>query len=387
MNVVFVITSSEDNAKGGHFRSCLTIAKSLRRKGVNIRILNVGLVLSPIFRQCDVVVDFIDIKAYSWPYKFYSFYKNIKDRTKETKVLAFDFFSFFLVRTVCFFTKHPFGYFRCGGPNLRYFPYSKWVFCFSLESYSCFVGRFPKSIVYLFPNRVEKLTSHSNGKLRRILNNKYPIILRVGRLVTNYADINKTCLNLSRFLHSMNIPHNLVFIGYPENYHSNYFLNFKAECDLNLNATLLTTPEFTANAALFLSEADLVVGTGRGAMEAIVEKRIVAVFSKSHNIPVLLQSPEIFNSSLDFNFSLRNDLSFVNSELNRVSMVELFLNRSYSYEVLSFLNDRRKLFDVDEVAGEYMNAFYEMTYDDESHFVDGLKHFLKMFLFKAISLR
>lgn len=387
MNLIFVITSSDKDAKGGHFRSCLTIARSLQRRGAIIKIVNIGVVPSPVFRQEYVDVEYIDINAFNWPLRLFSMLKVIKACPKGSRILAFDFFSFFIIRTVCFFTKHPFGYFRCGGPNFKYFPFSRWIFCFSRESYSFFVDRFPSSFIYLFPNRVEKRSDQSNGRLRDILKNNHPIVLRIGRLVANYSAINDVCLNLSRLLNEKNILHNMVFIGYADDYNSDDFIRFKRDCDANANVRLLTDPEFTENAARFLSEANLVIGTGRGAMEAVVENRLVAVFSRSHDIPVLLESQEIFEASLTFNFSLRNNLSNVNCDINKENIISLFSNHTYASDVLEFVHSRRKYFDIDEIADEYLSVFARMSYDNEVSLKDYLKHFALMFLPKALSLR
>jgi len=387
MKLLFVITSSDKSAKGGHFRSCLTIAKAMRRGGAKVKILNIGLVSSPVFSQDFVEVEFININVFNGTIKFFNILREIILTKKETRVLAFDFFAFFIVRIGCLLSKNPFGYFRCGGPNLDYFPVSKWIFCFSKESYTFFTNRFSKSVVYLYPNRIEKRCTFSNGELRAIVKNDFPIVLRIGRLVSNYYPINLASLKLSRLLNEMRILHNMVFIGYPDDFDSIEFARFKEECDSMPNVWLLTEIQHTENAAYFLNEASLVIGTGRGAMEAIVENRVVAVFSDSHELPVLVESSEVFEHSLNFNFSLRNRIAFVNEDTNLKNIVELFNNRIYPVKVGDFLQSRRKQLDIDEVIDDYLRAFEDMSYDSEFNFYDLYKHFSKMFFPKLLLLR
>lgn len=385
MNIVFVITSSDKEAKGGHFRSCLTIARSLKRNGVNVRIINIGVILSPVFQQNYVEVDFVKVRFFNFPFVLFSLYKKTCFSSHNQKLLAFDFFSFFYVRILSSFTKTPSGYFRCGGTNLNYFPFSKWIFCFSQENYSYIVKRFTNSNIYLFPNRIEKISSCSGRRLRDLVNNNYPIILRVGRFVSNYTEINKTCLNLSSTLNSLNIPHNMIFIGYGNK--TQEFLRFKNDCDSNPSVLLLTEKEFTENASNFLPESFLVVGTGRGAMEAIVEGRLVAVYSRCHNLPVLLESFNILEATSHYNFSLRNILGSVDGEVNKERLINVFLDNTYSVIVTDFIKTYRKLYDIDEIIMEYIMAFRLMKYDQKIYILDFLKHFFKMFLPKLALLK
>ena len=346
MNLLFVISSSNKGANGGHFRSCLTIAKAMKRAGAEIKILNIGVVPSPVFSQEFVDVEYINVNARNWPIRLLIIFKIILNADKATRVLAFDFFSFFFVRVACYISKNPFGYFRCGGPNLNYFPFSKWIFCFSKESYIYFHKKFINSNIYLFPNRIEKSDSFSNGELREIVQNDFPIVLRIGRLVSNYNAINFASLKLSRILNELKVRHNLIFIGYPDGFDSIDYIRFKEECVSMPNVWLLTDIRYTKEASRFLKEASLVVGTGRGAMESVVSERSVAVYSESHDVPVLVNSAEVFNQSLNMNFSLRNNLGFVDADTNLKNLIELLNNRSYQDQVLDFLKSRKDEFDI-----------------------------------------
>ena len=77
MNLLFVISSSNKGANGGHFRSCLTIAKAMKRAGAEIKILNIGVVPSPVFSQEFVDVEYINVNARNWPIRLLIIFKII----------------------------------------------------------------------------------------------------------------------------------------------------------------------------------------------------------------------------------------------------------------------------------------------------------------------
>ena len=125
------------------------------------------------------------------------------------------------------------------------------------------------------------------------------------------------------------------------------------------NVWLLTDIRYTKEASRFLKEASLVVGTGRGAMESVVSERSVAVYSESHDVPVLVNSAEVFNQSLNMNFSLRNNLGFVDADTNLKNLIVLLNNRSYQDQVLDFLKSRKDEFDMDEVVDDYLKSLVD----------------------------
>ncbi|WP_256003249.1 hypothetical protein [Pedobacter deserti] len=385
LKVLFFITSSDTSAKGGHFRSCLTLANSLSKE-VEIEIINIGKVRSPVFDQNEIKVTFIKMNLVNFIRNISLFSRQIAS-DDNAKLVAFDFFAYFFVRNIALFRKLPVAFVRCGGKNPAYSPFSSTVFTFSKENYDHYVKNeiFNKSNIILVPNRIKKLDEKElkRSSIRKVVGNDHPIILRVGRIVANYQQVNDSAIKLSRFLNANAIPHNLVFIGYPDVPGSIIYNELKKEVDKSENIFLLDTPDFTNKSSIFLNEADLVVGTGRGAMEAIVESRPLAVYSRSAELPVIVNSDEIFYEAFNRNFSKRVSLSLASISGYEGDILAFFNDKAVKQSVLRYQKTKRQYFDIDLARGLYIDGFLKMKYDHQVRIFDYLKHF-KIFWMKII---
>lgn len=378
MKVFFFITSSDRSAKGGHFRSCLTIAESLR-DDMEVEIINIGSFKSPVFEQSAVPVRFYPVNWSNWISQTRRIARYVRS-AGEARMLSFDFFSFFVARTVSRLTRVPGAFIRCGGRNPSYSPQSPAIFCFSRENYDFYRRLHPRLPIYLVPNRVAPARlAAPDGSLRRRVGNDAPIILRIGRFVPNYELVNRSTLALSRFLTHEGVAHNLVFIGYPDDPGARLYAELHEAAATHANIFVLETPDFTENAARFIGEAQLIIGTGRGAMEAFMTGVPVAVFAKNSELPVLLSGEAVLEDAFAANFSQRAVIGTFDAERNKNELLDFFTRPGFAEQVVRFQKEQERQFNVEYVRPVYREALAALTYRRQSA-SDWLRHLWKVFL-------
>jgi hypothetical protein len=201
--------------------------------------------------------------------------------------------------------------------------------------------------------------------------------------VVNYQPVNVAAVDLSRFLTQNNIPHNLVFIGYPDNVNASHYTELREKINNANNIHILNEDRFTQNAVKYVNQASLVIGTGRGAMEAIVEDVPLAIFSKSNPLPVIVNSNEIFNEAFENNFSKRVKITGLNTTEVENTLISFFRDKDINRAVRRFQESKKEYFDINYVVGTYLKGISEMKYETKARVIDYFRH-SKIFISKLI---
>lgn len=253
---------------GGHYFSMKAILAASLFK--NTDIIEIGYSQSPIISSLQKY-DFVE----------YSLIRHIQAIRKlksklslydEVNVFCFDVFSFILLKDM---SKHldtsiNLTLVKCGGPDpTLYYPPIENLVCFSEENYNFFTNRNDdgRKCISLIPNRVSKAELSFNQKIdEEIVNIKGVKILCIARIGIEYKKKIELAYKLKEKLKSNGLNCTLIVIG--SVVQNDVFEHIKVA--LTNDIVWLTAPKYTESASDFIDLFDIVVGTGRGAVEALL---------------------------------------------------------------------------------------------------------------------
>lgn len=380
--ILFVITSSRDSNSGfgGHYYSLLTYVEVLKTY-FNIYILHYSEEKESI----------LDQKIGDSP--FYIKTNNIDsfDIEKINPSIVI-FFGASYIKT--YSLKHkliklaiPVIGLKPGGKKPKYYPFYDYIICFSKNDYDWFTNYYTfnkvSNIIYL-PNRV--LKHPPNNKRIDQLSITSPIqlnLLRVSRINNTYYESFIKTINLHKKLKKNNINVNTVIVGNCEDIS---ILNRLYEIIINIpNITILTDSKYTNNAVELIPLFNVVAGIGRGFMEAVAQNTIVLGFSKSYDIPVLVDKTNYYDFKKN-NFSLRVEWIGGTEEEEYLKIIKT-LNKStdnLNYMYKKFLDD----YDAMKIIYVFKKTFYSRKLSFKYKFYDWFIYYnfkLKIFIRKFYS--
>lgn len=312
MNILYTAFSIRKGL-GGHLRSLKQIKEEVSKYHRCYTII-FGQIESPIFID-DKTSIFINIKTFS----FYSIRKKINKYLilNEIDIIhAFDKHSYKLIQLG---KNLPKLLTLCGGPNPKHYPYAKHLTCFSLENYNYFskLSIFKNSSLTLIPNRVKKFESNYSliQELERKIGKKPKdiILLRITRIGNEYKKSINQSINLLRLLQSSNENNNFKLLIIGSVYDKITYRAIRNETKNIQNLFFITDDKFTKESKLLIDIADIVIGTGRGLMEASSKGKILFSPVANSNLPALIDKSN-FNDFFYYNFSERTIVSHENRE-------------------------------------------------------------------------
>ena len=303
-SIIFVITSMEAGT-GGHFYSLSTTAKILQSK-FNVYIVQLGKTLSPVIKHSGInyshlYTNFINQKEVT---------TELTDICKQVKpdiIHAFDWRSYILCFDAARRLNLHLALTKCGGPVRRDYPEVNNLVVFTkedLDFYQTKVNLSKTQLVFI-PNRVQPFVCDQQrmSLLNSVLNlNGRRVILRIGRISSAYYETIVQSINMARDLHKYDQTFSLVLIGNIESeLLFKQIMNDIADCDF---IHVVSDKTFTLNAKTLINIAEIVVGTGRGFMEACCMNKIMMAPNKGQRYPVLV-THDNFNDIFYYNFSER----------------------------------------------------------------------------------
>lgn len=192
-----------------------------------------------------------------------------------------------------------------GGPPIRsWLPKFKNMIVFHQADYEVLCGaRFLGAInVALIPNRVASPTINSE-RLSPFPSDKRALnVIRICRIGRPYRESIFQAISLVNELNSRNISARLAVIGTIQD--GEVYKEVKAAISSCSNAVLCTSSEFTVNASELIKFSDLVVGTGRGAIEAMAAGKLIFFPVRNQSIPCFLTEHN-YSAAFHHNFSPR----------------------------------------------------------------------------------
>lgn len=264
--ILFVISCFRvsNTGNGGHYHSLRTVAEALAQTGEDVRIVSVGDFAPPAMQG--VAVDYRHIGAGRFGVQAAA---TLFDPS-PTHVHAFDRRAVFFARA--FAKRHHANLYvtKPGGPNKTYHPFAEDIFTFSRENLDWLQAdpRLGSARLHFAPQRVAPALIDEDrlAKLRTIYPYSGVTVLRIARIGPYYRRSIDMTLALAGSLRDQGHQARALIIGTPD--HSGTVAEL--ESSVTGPDIVCTSPEFTKLAARLLPIADLVVGTGRGLMEAMI---------------------------------------------------------------------------------------------------------------------
>lgn len=373
-NILFVIQSNKlfNTGLGGHYYSLLTYANILKYK-FNVTILhysNIGYSL--LDEQKIDNVTYIK-KKYKIKYcEYYNyadiviFFSVILKISKLKKQLLKDKKYVISVKP--------------GGVNPKfYYPFFNEIFCFSSEN----IQWFHKNYLYknitkltLLPNRIERIEKNIN-RLEEFgfIKPQHINILRISRINTNYIESFHKTIKLHDLLEEKGFMVNTVLVGNIKNQVEYKILLKKVEN--NSNITILTNTKYTNFARELIPAFDIIIGIGRGFMEAVSEKKVVLGLSKSYDFPIIVDQVN-YEYFKRYNFSMRNDYFKEKNESELIKILNIIKDLHYRETIQSFLHEK---FEVDYNANKILLKFHDIInkkHDSTPRIILFLDYFLSL---------
>lgn len=306
MRSILFVSFVRVSGVGGHFYSLCSIAKAMSDNN-EVLIVNIGSKPSPIIANSGVPYVFL-------PFDFINYF----DTTKAFKELivqhkidvihSFDSQSYIAAYFAAKKMNIPLVLTKCGGKSVsfKYFPKVQDLIVFSQEDYDYYTSqKYKPEHVALIPNRIP-LFNQDKERIE-ILKRKYHlegtrVILRIGRFANHYLSTILQSINLAKLLHDQDKSIRLIIIGIIQS--QEVYEQVKHEAEQTDFVYIETDSFYTNNAKELLDISDIVVGTGRGFMEACSCNKIMFAPCIKGELPVLVDDAN-FNEIFKYNFSPR----------------------------------------------------------------------------------
>lgn len=259
---------------------------------------------------------------------------------------------------------------KCGGPNIKFYPFAKNLIVFSQENYDFFKNKkkYQNSQIYLISNRVQKIFLNpyvSNIKKNTDLFN----FVRICRISEQYKKSILNSINLIKYLTKKGSSHTHLFIiGIIEdNFTFKEILKYSNKIK---NITFLTENEFTQEASKMLYLADAVIGTGRGFMEAASLQIPLLTLNSLDDYPVLIDQ-ETYCDAFKTNFSERNKFHNFDKEKNLSKIIKMISDNEYRKQLSDFsYNIFSNYFDAELICEKYTEAYNQADPSGNIHVFD-----------------
>lgn len=269
-------------------------------------------------------------------------------------------------------------YTKCGGPNpsrrfpWSYFPRVPRLIVFSRENEEYFRSRrdFRRTQIWRIPNRVGEVEPDPGkvAALRARLDPARPVILRVGRISSHYEKTAEACIRLVRRLAEDGIPAQMVFLGAVHDAGAEK----RIRDALGGHGAVLSDPEWVGQASALLDAGDLIVGTGRGLMEAAARRRVLLAPTRSGQLPALVNErnwPALFDS----NFSERSEIPAWDEARNYADIQKVLTDPEDRKKLAVFARELyEKHFAMASVVELYRSIYAEALRPGRRRIVDGM---------------
>ena len=311
-NILFTIHSYQGT--GGHYYSLDATATALS-KYYRVYIVNIGEKPSPVIEKSLIEHRFVQLGQLNY-FKVEQILISIIKQYNINIIHSFDIASYLMTVFPAYKARIPIVLTKCGGPLLSKFEYPVVdnIILYNEKEYLYFKSqyKFRNSNIVLLPNRV--LSFDCNKVRITQLIEKYnltrkKIVLRIGRIAKSYKLTAIESINLVKELHKRDHRYCLLIIGNVKDESvADELFQMTKEYDY---IYIITEDIFTVNAKELIDIAEIVVGTGRGFMEACQRNKIMFAPCNNSEYPIAVTS-ENLQQIMANNFSerYREDSSF-----------------------------------------------------------------------------
>lgn len=352
MKIIYMI-HNVGLGKGGHYYSLLETARQVARHE-SVKIISIGNAPSPVLSLYEgtynhIVQRFLGLTIIE--------ITNYIKREKPSIIHAFDIESFLFARLASFFTKTPVVLTRCGGANpIRYYPYNDEIILYSKENQYFLEkkSKYRKANLSLIPNRVSIKYQDENRiqELRALLSEDSLIMLRIARISHAYEKSILQSILLVNKLNEASCKVQLVIVGMiqDDSVYEN-IIKYKSE-----NIIFVTNDRYTINSSQLIDIADIVVGTGRGFMEAALLNKIMLASNSNLDIPILVtkqRALSVFSKNFSQRYIANINTDDAFSELTKLIKYEL-VQEPNKHSLLDFANNN---FSADKIYEKHMMVY------------------------------
>ncbi|WP_418637889.1 hypothetical protein [Winogradskyella sp.] len=267
--MVLFVVSTWGEGRGGHFNTLATYIKAYKSP---YHILVVGKNIPPVLKEFEVNITQTSL----------SLIPKIELNQKFEIIHCFDQWAYligFIYASKC--EKVKLILTKSGGINTIWFPRARNMWLISKENYDYYSSFKSVEKIKFYDNRVVDFDLIDVSHLKEKFQNSC-IILRIGRISEYYRKSFSKMMDYSKKYEKCKF----VVIGTVE---SDLLYNEL----IASNIEVLNQPEYTKNARKYLGLADLFIGQGRSAMEAIFKEIPTFVFNNKHNALDLVESQNI----------------------------------------------------------------------------------------------
>lgn len=385
MKVLFMADVGDAAGIGGHLYTVQALAEALASRIERV-VVSVGGATSPALEALDCPKYKLAFGTGRWRRRERERFVQIVRAEKPDVIHAFDPVSCAFARMAARRCGCGWLLTQCGGPNpvgrhlWAYFPRVPRLVVLSQENERFFreTPRFRKTRVWRIPNRINEVAPDSEkiGALRNQLDPERPVLLRVSRISPSYGRTAEMCIRLVKRLAADGVPAQLVFLGVVHDEPTAKALRD----ELGDLGRVISDPELVAQASSVLDVGDLVVGTGRGLMEAAARGRIILVPARSGRLPALVNEKN-WESLFRANFSERSEVQPWDEERNYADIRDVLQDSAARRRRAEF---SRKLYEeqfaLGRVVERYLAIYEEARGADPRQVVDEAKHWLWMLL-------
>jgi len=369
MKGIYII-STLGHGSGGHFHSLNAIADAINDK-IEIKIINIGLIPSPVLKESRVKFEFI----YCNGFNIFTALKRLKKLIKIFNpdfLHSFDDKAYLFSRIIFLDNKTNQILTKCGGPNEKHYPYCNNLILFSKENFNYYKKhlKFINSDLHYLPNRLSEFADNYNliAEIKKITENNISF-LRISRITEYYEKGLVQSIKLIDKLSLFGFKVVLVIIGVVES----KFVLQKLK-SYNSNVIIITDKKYTQNAKSVINGFDFVIGTGRGLMEATSKGKLLLSPSDSMEYPILVDD-ETFNSLFNVNFSPRNIVD-ISDEENLNKIIKSIRNKDYADNIKKYIKQiYQQNFEVGSVINTYIELYKNAGSKRSFYKIDLIPHF------------
>lgn len=302
------------HGRGGHFGSLKTTAEALARE-TECFIIDVGIAPSPVIESSFVRVYHVPFRGRRIAAAIGQISQIVKEERPDVLHL-FDGRIDPLARLTSIHYHIPLLRTKCGGaPPRWFFPFYSDLILYSQQDMDWFSQskRFSGSNIHLIPNRLAPFACDVDrmAVLRSHIEIGKRVILRIARFCKSYEESMVQGIRLVKRLNQEGQECQFVIVGTAED--DGVYERIAALADENI--CLFTEECFTLDANELIDIADVVIGTGRGFMEAASRGKVLLTPLADGSLPLLV-TEDNFHEVFTTNFSPRNRVRDYDEETN-----------------------------------------------------------------------
>lgn len=384
MKILFITDVGDTTGIGGHIYSVQSLVAALADR-IEPVVVSLGSVSSPALESLSCRRHRLAFRPGAFRRAELAEFMQIVQAEKPDVIHAFDPIACAFARAAAQRTGCGMLLTMCGGPNppermypFSYFPRVPHLIVFSEENEHYFRNRreFRRTRVRRIPNRINEV-AQDPGKiaaLRARLDPSRAVVLRIGRIAPNYGKTAEKTIRLVKRLVADGVPAQAVFLGAVQDAEAERAIR----AALDGHGAVISDPDLVGQASALLDAGDLIVGTGRGLMEAASRGRILLVPAQTGDLPTLVNANN-WQSLFDSNFSERCKVEPWDEERNYRDIRRALGEPEYRRQLSEF---GRKLyvdqFSLESVVESYLSIYAEARQSGPRQRLDEARHWLWM---------